>query len=487
MPVPIAAWAAALAVQSAAGPPLPIVYDFEDGTTGRIRGPAAAGWSFTVVDSDAHGGRRSVLMAAEGLPTTPGIAAAAVPATPYVGHALRLSAWVRIEGPATPIAGLWLAIYDADGRQIFLDNMHQRPVRPGDWTEVDAIVIVPEDAARIVFGPIKTGPGSLFLDDLVLEVPELRQEASSVEARSFVAEALNLLRTWHIHRDQVDWARIEDAALRLLSGAQMPADTHRIIRTIIDRLGEPHTLLRPATTSRSASVVTPAQPASGMSSDDGPIGSMTSARVGRLTLPALITQGTEPEFAERYRRRLVEHVEDLRARGACGWIVDLRNNGGGNMWPMINGLEALLGGGPFGAFGQTSGPDNYWVRTQSAIRADAAGQPPFTGSPGALAGDPVAVLLGPRTASSGEMTAIAFRGRPNTRFFGTSTAGLTTANAPFPLSDGSWLLITTSRVHDGAGNLIEGPLVPDETTDPEDALGVAVAWLRRQGCTTEVP
>ncbi len=457
MPGPFAALAAALTVQSAAAHPPPIVYDFEDGTTGDIRMPAVAGWSVTVDDSEAHTGHRSFRLTAEGLPATPGITAAAVSATPYLGHALRLSAWVRTDGPATPLAGLWLAIYGADGSQLFLDNMHQRPVQPGGWTHVDAIVIVPEHATRIVFGPIKTGPGSLFVDDLILEVPEQRPEASSVEARSYLAEALSLLRVWHIHRDQVDWGRLEEAAYRLLSRAQTPADTHRVIRAVIQRLGEPHTLLRPA-----------------------------SARVGRITLSALNTLGAEPELAERYRRRLVEQVEDLRARGACGWIVDLRENGGGNMWPMINGLEALLGGGPFGAFGQTSGPDNYWVRSQSAIRADAAGQPPLTGAPGALAEDPVAVLLGPRTASSGEMTAVAFRGRPKTRFFGTPTAGLTTANAPFALSDSSWLLITTSRVHDGAGTLIEGPLVPDEATGPADTLGAAVSWLRRQGCRAEV-
>ncbi len=444
--------------------------------------PAVAGWSVTVDDSEAHTGHRSFRLTAEGLPATPGITAAAVSATPYLGHALRLSAWVRTDGPATPLAGLWLAIYGADGSQLFLDNMHQRPVQPGGWTHVDAIVIVPEHATRIVFGPIKTGPGSLFVDDMILEVPEQRPEASSVEARSYLAEALSLLRAWHIHRDQVDWGRLEEAAYRLLSRAQTPADTHRVIRAVIQRLGEPHTLLWPATTSHASPVVTAAGPASGAVSDAGSDGNMTSARVGRITLSALNTLGAEPEFAERYRQSLVEQVEDLRARGACGWIVDLRENGGGNMWPMINGLEALLGGGPFGAFGQASGPDNYWVRSQPAIRADAAGQPPLTGAPGALAEDPVAVLLGPRTASSGEMTAVAFRGRPKTRFFGTPTAGLTTANAPFALSDNSWLLITTSRVHDGAGNLIEGPLVPDEATGPADTLGAAVSWLRRQGC-----
>jgi C-terminal processing protease CtpA/Prc len=29
----------------------------------------------------------------------------------------------------------------------------------------------------------------------------------------------------------------------------------------------------------------------------------------------------------------------------AGWIVDLRNNGGGNMWPMLTGIGSILGEG----------------------------------------------------------------------------------------------------------------------------------------------
>ncbi|MGV9658891.1 S41 family peptidase [Streptomyces koyangensis] len=58
---------------------------------------------------------------------------------------------------------------------------------------------------------------------------------------------------------------------------------------------------------------------------------------------------------------------------------------------------------------------------------------------------PVAVLTGPRTASAGEAVAIAFRERPDTRTFGDPTSGVPTANAPYPLSDGALVVLTTAR------------------------------------------
>src|SRR6266850_8052486 len=55
----------------------------------------------------------------------------------------------------------------------------------------------------------------------------------------------------------------------------------------------------------------------------------------------------------------------------------------------------------------------------------------------------VAVLTDIGVASSGEAIAIAFRGRPNTRSFGTPTCGLSTAVDQFPLSTGGRMAVVT--------------------------------------------
>ena len=150
------------------------------------------------------------------------------------------------------------------------------------------------------------------------------------------------------------------------------------------------------------------------------------------------------------------------------------------MWPMLNGLDPLLGPGPFGAFRAPSGQLQNWVRSGEGITVGGAAsdRPPFYTLGAADA--PVAVLLGSRTASSGEMTAIALAGRARTRSFGARSAGFTTANVPIPLSDGSVLVITTAYARDRTGREFTGSMVPDELVEEQEAEVAAVRWLEAQ-------
>jgi hypothetical protein len=95
---------------------------------------------------------------------------------------------------------------------------------------------------------------------------------------------------------------------------------------------------------------------------------------------------------------------------------------------------------------------------------------------------PVAVLVGPATASSGEALAIAFRGRPSTRLFGATTRGLTTSNRVFPLSDGSLLNLSTAAFADRTGTSYPNGVTPDELWNGPPAVGTGglpLNWLPR--------
>ena len=75
---------------------------------------------------------------------------------------------------------------------------------------------------------------------------------------------------------------------------------------------------------------------------------------------------------------------------------------------------------------------------------------------------PVAVLVDSSTASSAEAITIAFHGRPETRFFGTRTAGKSTAVQPFKLDDGAELYLTTAIDADRTGKPYPNGFTPDE-------------------------
>lgn len=163
---------------------------------------------------------------------------------------------------------------------------------------------------------------------------------------------------------------------------------------------------------------------------------------------------------------------------SCGWILDLRDNGGGNMWPMMKGLDPLLGDAPFGSFVLADRFRQPWRRGGANIFPHSGELPP---SPPAFtlhnSAAPIAILIGPMTVSSGEMVAIAPIGRENVRVFGTASAGFTTANMTHKLKDGAVLAVTVSGVADRTGRYYSGPIEPDERSELAFTEAAATKWL----------
>ena len=115
--------------------------------------------------------------------------------------------------------------------------------------------------------------------------------------------------------------------------------------------------------------------------------------------------------------------------------------------------------------------------------------PAIDGAPYHLADTPnVAVLIDHSTGSSGEALAIAFRGRGRSRFFGEHTAGLSTVNETFPLSDGAAMRLTIGVQADRTGKQYPDGLAPDEAISMGDealppsqdpVVQAALEWLSR--------
>ena len=194
--------------------------------------------------------------------------------------------------------------------------------------------------------------------------------------------------------------------------------------------------------------------------------------VGWLTIPLLAAMGglEAQDYATAIRAGLTQGLD----AGACGFVVDLTGHEGGNMWPGLEGLGPLFGADAVvGAFKPGPPWTIYKRETDGAglWRDDVARLP-------------VAVLLGPKTASSGEAIAVAFSGRPQTEFFGRRTGGFATSNQNVPLGDGMVAFVMTSEMADRHGRTFPKGLAPPvEDASDEDAGLRALAWLRTQaGC-----
>jgi C-terminal processing protease CtpA/Prc len=213
-----------------------------------------------------------------------------------------------------------------------------------------------------------------------------------------------------------------------------------------------------------------------------PLVRVQTSGVGYISVPAY--SGIDKAAAESYVQTVYDSLTVAVANGpgTCRWIVDLRTDSGGNMWPMLGGLRPFLGEVGLGSFVSAAGSGPLWhARDQVDVK------PPATLAP--LESANVAVLTAPRTASSGEAVAISFIGRPRTRSFGLPTAGLSTANATMALPDGAMIMLTTAVEADRTGKRYGEKLSPDElilapeidaADDPQ--MDRAVAWLKSQSC-----
>lgn len=179
-------------------------------------------------------------------------------------------------------------------------------------------------------------------------------------------------------------------------------------------------------------------------------------------------------------KNIQDDIKNADRENLKGWIVDLRGNDGGNMWPMLAGLGPILGEGILGYFIDVDKSEISWSynkgKSQVGNQMVVSVLNPYT-----LKKDnpKVAVLINQSIASSGEATTIAFKGRPNTKFFGTPTFGLSTANRSFTLSDKALLYLTVSTMADRNKKLYGSKVEPDVlTTMAASTNNAAIEWVR---------
>lgn len=363
-------------------------------------------------------------------------------------------------------AMLWLRVDGSSGKTLLFANTADHAVRGTTGAaRQDVSLIIPPDAARLALGVLLDGEGEVSVRNLRLIVSSGTAAAPSGQARRELDSAIALARLHSLWRDTVTWRSVESDVRALAAGAQTAEDVYPAIRLLLARLGDNHSLLIPL------------GQASGLASGYGnraPEVRVLLTGQGYINVPGFT--GTSPDSAAAYATRMHAALRSVASRAPCGWIVDLRQDTGGNMWPMLAGLAPLLGRDTVGGFaGSSSTPSSTrrsgWVAGGVLMRDLAP-----------LATQFVAVLTGPRTASSGEAVVVAFRGRPRTRSFGLSTAGLSTANAFFPLPDGAVLFLTTALLADRTGHLYGGrippdDIVPDKAGESDSTITVAAHWL----------
>lgn len=301
----------------------------------------------------------------------------------------------------------------------------------------------------------------------------------SPRARAYLTAALDLIQKRALRRGEVDWPEVRRTAFARAAGARKPSGTYPAIEGALGALGDGHSrFLSPAA----------AKKLLGTSLDTIPglVAKRLRGGPGYVALPGV--QGSTHTY-DTYVRQGRGAVAAADRKGACGWVVDLRGNKGGSMYPMFAVIAAILGDGNVGAFVGADGKRTVWTVKDRNLKAGANRPLWPAAKPLSRTHPAVAVLTDGRTASAGEAVTVAFRGRPATRSFGMRTFGTPTGNSPHRLSDGAELVLTEVKEADRTGRTYDGPIPPDEEflVEPKDigtsrdrALEAATRWLGKQ-------
>ena len=375
----------------------------------------------------------------------------ALDAVPYRGKRVRLSGSISTQNVQGG-AGLWLRADGVTGSLVFANTQREPVLGNAAGVAREVELTVPAEAHKLLLGPLLSGRGFMSVTQLRIQVIE--DSRSPTPAASIMSAAFTLIRKQALFADRIQWEEMEPTFLASMATAKAEEDAYVAIERLLRALDDRHShLLRPAAAKRFSQDGIPTSQASVLVQD----------AVGHIVLPGF--SGTSAAAGQVFSIDIARAIAGAAPSVKCGWVVDLRGNPGGNMWPMLSAVSPLLGGGPIGFFRDAKGQDRPWRLTVPAVAAPD------------LSKAPAAVLTGSKTASSGEAIAVAFRGRPNTRSFGQPTAGLSTGNQHFELPGGARLGLTTSRFVDRTRKAYGGTVVPDEIATGSE-LTLAKAWLR---------
>lgn len=289
------------------------------------------------------------------------------------------------------------------------------------------------------------------------------------EVSRFLNQVIDIMEANSINKSTIDWSDFRNQVLTRGASAQNVSETDDALELALGLLGDNHSFIR----KQDESFIS----ASNLNCQLSSLETVTVPdNIGYIQISSFF--GSDQTAQVAFAEGIQQSISTQDSQDIIGWIVDLRNNSGGNMWPMLAGIGPILGEGTAGFFVGPDYPSIQWYYSfGSAINGNSAIV--SLSSPYELINPnpKVAVLLNKAVGSSGEAIAVSFIGRPNTRSFGSETCGLSTANSGFSLSDGSTLFLTVAYMADRNQNSYGVPIVPDVPSTDETIIQEAINYL----------
>ncbi|AZA50638.1 hypothetical protein EG346_21760 [Chryseobacterium carnipullorum] len=277
-----------------------------------------------------------------------------------------------------------------------------------------------------------------------LLLAHVNANAQTDSVKNYVVSALDLMKAKSVNKHRINWDSLYTDSRKKAENIHTIRETYPLIKDILGDLKDAHSNFFPPEMVKDYTLGYRA------TGQEFPVieSKMIENQIAYIRLPGIACY----HFAEwdEFVNTFYKKIEELNAKKPKGWILDLRDNGGGMFYPMFAALSPMLDKqnviGTVDAEGQyaffkynTNG--NLYEGKPLAHHFNIKKVPQQITKP-------IVVMVNKKTSSSGEFCTVAFAGQKNVTVIGQNTMGLTSGNQEYKLSDGAFLVLTTGNIID---------------------------------------
>jgi hypothetical protein len=262
---------------------------------------------------------------------------------------LTITAWISAEEVVGKGAGINIGLYDKDDNLIATKDM-------GGFYSVDWIkgtragknysvsLVCPTNVAKMKIGAILFGKGKARFRMFKIMFTSIEKRKPSLLATQYISAVCDTIKKHSLLRDSFNVKELKNTALKIAGNSKTYSDCHLAVNYLLESLrpyGDHHSFLMKANEvknwEKNGSEVSKIQFATYKVVDS----------CGYILVPPF--HGGNKEQMVAYADSLQHAIQTLYASGIKGWIIDLRQNTGGNMAPMIAGLGPLFSADKLGS------------------------------------------------------------------------------------------------------------------------------------------
>jgi hypothetical protein len=273
---------------------------------------------------------------------------------------LSISSYVKSEGIIGKGAGLNIGLYDRDGILLATKDMGgfysvSWITGTNNWKQYTISIVCPTETEKIKIGMILFGKGTVWFSDLDIKTTSIDDRKPSKLAQKYISSACDIIVKNSLVRDSININDLKEIALKIAGPATKYSDCFLAVNYLLESLrpfGDHHSFFMSA-----AEMKNWENEGSQVSKIEFPAFKVVDS-CGYILVPPF--HGGNPKLMTAYADSLQKGIQNLSNSKINGWIVDLRQNTGGNMEPMIGGLGPLFSSEKLGSLVDVNGKPESW-------------------------------------------------------------------------------------------------------------------------------